>query len=127
MQLVLLLTLLGFAPTPALAADISQYTVEYSTTTAPLILQAIATKHGIDPEPFIATAQCESRFKASAVGDYGNSFGVFQIHLPSHPTVTKAQALDPWWAAEWSAQQFAAGKQKMWTCYRMLYSVSKPV
>ncbi len=121
MPLALLLTLLGFAPSPALAADISHVTVEYSTTTAPLILQAIATKHGIDPEPFIETARCESNFKASAVGDNGTSFGVFQIHLPAHPYISKEQALDPWFAAEWAAKSFADGKQKWWTCYRNLY------
>lgn len=131
MPLALLLTLLGFAPSPTLAADISQYTVEYSTTTAPLILEAIAHKHGIEPEPFIKTAECESNFipqqsKIRAKGPNGreDSWGIFQIHLPSHPTVSKTEAMDPWFAAEWAAQQFAEGNQRIWTCYRALYPKS---
>jgi len=27
----------------------------------------------------------------------------------------------PWFNIEWSAQQFAAGKKNMWSCYRKLF------
>lgn len=118
MNLILLLALLGFQPTVAEASVISQTTVEYSSTTAPLVLNAFAYRYGIDAEEFIKVAECESSLRANAVGDHGTSYGVFQIHLPAHPSVTKEQALDPWFNIEWSAQQFAAGKQKMWTCWR---------
>lgn len=118
---MLILVSFGFVPTPAQAEIIAPITVEYSTSTAPLVLNYYARKYGIDAEQFTATARCESHFRHTAVGDGGNSFGVFQIHLPSHPTIGKDQALDPWFNIEWSAQQFAAGKQKMWTCYRNLF------
>lgn len=119
MNLLLLFTLLGFTPV-AHADEIRAITVEYSTSTAPLVLNALAYKYGIDAEEFIKTAYCESHYNANAVGDHGNSYGVWQINLPSHPNISKEQALDPWWSTEWAAQQFAANKQRMWTCWRKL-------
>lgn len=115
-----MLMALGFVvPTPALAPTVPS--VQYSSSTAPLIIEAYAIHYGIPAEPLKRTLMCESKLRAGAVGDGGNSYGVAQIHLPSHPTITKEQALDPLFAIDWTAQQFAKGKQKMWSCYKTLY------
>lgn len=45
----------------------------------------IAKEEGVDPALALSVAQIESGFNPSAVGDNGNSFGLFQIHRPSHP------------------------------------------
>ena len=45
----------------------------------------IAQQEGVDPSLALAVAQQESGFNPNAVGDGGNSFGLFQIHQPSHP------------------------------------------
>lgn len=45
----------------------------------------IAQQEGVDPSLALAVAQQESGFNPSAVGDGGKSFGLFQIHQPSHP------------------------------------------
>lgn len=95
--------------------------IVYSTTTAPVIIEAYAVRYGIPAQPLIDTLQCESNFIRTASGDFGTSFGVAQIHLPAHTDISKAQALDPIWSIDWAAQQFKAGKQSMWTCYRKLY------
>ncbi len=128
MPLIALLMMLGWVPS-ASASEISQLTVEYSTTTAPLILQAIASKFEIDATAFIAVAECESHFipQQSRVplkgGPNGreNSWGIYQINLSAHPDVTRAQAMDPWFAAGWSAKKFKDGEQDMWTCSRKLF------
>lgn len=115
----LLLIFLGLSlgtPTPALAQQIAP--VVYSTTTAPDIIAAYAVKYGIPAQPLIDTLKCESNFNASAVGDSGTSFGVAQVHLPAHPEITKAEALDPLWAINWTAEEFAAGDADLWSCYR---------
>lgn len=77
----------------------------------------------------VATLKCESGFNPKAVGDKGKSFGIAQIHLPAHPTITKQQALDPMWAIDWTAQQFAKGEKgkRMWTCWRNLPDSAKRV
>lgn len=45
----------------------------------------IAKEEGVDPALALSVAQIESEFNPNAVGDNGNSFGLFQIHRPSHP------------------------------------------
>lgn len=94
--------------------------VELSLNEVEQLIIDTAIKYGINADQFLATAECESGFKTDAIGDYGNSHGVFQIHLPSHPTVTKELAHDPYFNIEWSAQKWVLNP-KIWTCYRLLY------
>lgn len=90
-----------------------------------LIIIEAAFRHEIDAKKFLATAKCEDKFQniQSTIvknGTREESYGVFQIHLPSHPSVSKEQALDPHWASEWSAKKFKKNP-RIWTCYRHLY------
>lgn len=48
------------------------------------------------------------------------SYGLSQIHLPAHPTITKEQALNPIFSLDWMTDQFAAGNENMWSCTRLL-------
>lgn len=90
---------------------------------------AYASRYGIDADRFIKTAECESHFvpQQSRIPHKGgprgreDSWGVFQINLPAHLDVSRAQAMDPWFAIEWSAKEWAAGRQDQWTCYRNLF------
>lgn len=54
--------------------------------------------------------------KGYKVGDREQSFGLVQIHIPAHPSITKEQAKDPEFALEFLAKNLAAGKAGMWTC-----------
>lgn len=63
----------------------------------------------------------ESTWKAYAVGDVGTSYGLVQIHLPAHRDITKEQALDPEFALNYIVDQFLAGRQGQWTCWRVIY------
>ena len=49
-------------------------------------------------------------------GTRENSWGIFQINLAdnAHPEVLKEQAQDPLWSAEWTANQFVAGRAWQW-------------
>ena len=51
------------------------------------------------------------------VGDREQSFGLVQIHLPAHPTVSYEEAIDPEYAIEFLARNLANGKGHWWTCY----------
>jgi len=53
-------------------------------------------------------------------GKREQSYGIAQIHLPAHPHITLEQALDPLWSIEWMAEQFAEGRENMWTCHKLL-------
>lgn len=99
----------------------------------PTSIEALATQiaeeHGIAVYPFVETMRRESmnftnkgqsRIPANGPNGKEDSWGICQIHLPSHPTITRAQALDPEWCLEWSAKQFQNGRARMWTEYRNL-------
>ena len=73
--------------------------------------------YGVDPIIPIVIVERESSYKINAVGDGGNSYGLVQIHLPSHPSITKEQALDPYFAIDFLVLNLSKGKCKMWsTC-----------
>lgn len=80
---------------------------------------AKAKEHGVDPETALAVAMCESSLNPKAIGDNGDSLGLWQINSPSWPEVTREQALDGYWATDWAMPKLKATPE-IWTCYRML-------
>ena|SRR3990167_1506164 len=90
----------------------------------PTIQQLItlyALKYNVNESIIRKVVSCESNYKENAVGDKGKSFGLVQIHLPSHPYVSKEQAFDPDFSLDFLAKNIAKGKGKMWTCWRRHY------
>lgn len=79
-----------------------------------------AVRYNIDHDRFLATAKCESSLRPTVIGDDGNSIGLFQIHLPSHPDVLMENALNPEWAIDWAAKKFKVDPT-IWVCYNKLY------
>lgn len=51
------------------------------------------------------------------VGERERSFGLVQIHLPSNPDITHAQAIDPDFAIEFLAKSISQGYASRWSCY----------
>jgi hypothetical protein len=68
-------------------------------------------------ETLIRLAHCESSLNPQAVGDNGNSHGLYQIFLKWHPDVTQAQAQDIEFATRWTASKIRQGKGDLWTCW----------
>lgn len=54
-----------------------------------------------------------------------NSWGLAQIHLDAHTSITKKQAQNPIFAIEFMAKNFSQGVKgkRMWTCWRNIYGV----
>ena len=75
----------------------------------------------------MVTIKGESQLKnvqSNCVDEYGkreDSWGLVQIHLPSHPEISKEQALQPRFAVEFMAKQFSKGKASQWSYYRKVY------
>lgn len=86
------------------------------------LIDEYSLKYEVSASVMRNVIMCESSFNPNAVGDGGNSFGLVQIHLPSWPSVSREQALDPEFAVEFLAKNLAIHNGKIWTCYRMLYS-----
>lgn len=89
--------------------------------TIPQLIARYAALYGVNREILTNVLTCESRLSASAVGDSGASYGVAQINLPSHPTISKEEALDPEFAINFAAKEFSVGHASLWSCYRILY------
>lgn len=84
------------------------------------VIHLSAVKYGVSESLMRQIIKCESGFRPDAIGDGGYSYGLVQIHLPSHPYVTSEQAKDPEFAVDFLAKNLAVNKGSMWTCYRML-------
>ena len=104
------------------------YPVIYSITgpliysTSPLIaLQRLANEYLVSEYRLIKTMTCESGLRENAIGDNGNSIGLFQIHLPSHPTITKECGLNLSCISPYAIKLFKRNPYA-WTCYRKLFS-----
>jgi len=82
-----------------------------------------AAKYGKNAEHLKKIVQCESGYdvdiQSGHMLSYGReqSFGLAQIHLPSHPTVSYEEAIDPKFAIEFLAKNY--GKVK-WSCSKMI-------
>lgn len=65
-------------------------------------IQKIAEKYDIDWKMVYAICKVESNCNSDRIGDNGGSYGAFQISLPHHPNITKEQAQNMEWSAEWT-------------------------
>ena len=88
-----------------------------------------ANKYGVSVVEMWDTIKCENpdlipELQSLIVQDgvREDSWGLAQIHLPSHPDVTKQEAQDPKFAINFMAKNFASGDKWMWTCWRNLYN-----
>lgn len=50
-------------------------------------------------------------------GDRERSFGLAQIHLPSHPTITYEQATNADFAIKFLASEISRGRGWQWSCF----------
>jgi len=80
-----------------------------------------ADKYGVSRQLMQKVVNCESSYNYKAVGDGGKSFGLSQIHNPSHPSITYKQSTNPDFALDFMASNISKGKGSMWTCYRQLH------
>ena len=79
-----------------------------------------ADKYGVSRQLMQKVVNCESSYNYKAVGDGGKSFGLSQIHKPSHPTITYEESTNPDFALDFMASNISKGKGNMWSCYKIL-------
>ncbi len=98
----------------------------YSEQQIKELVDIYSTKYGVNSTRVLETIRCESRFNnvQSAIVSKGvreDSWGIAQIHLPSHPNISKYKALDPNFAIEWTVKEFSVGHASKWSCYKKIY------
>ena len=74
-------------------------------------ISLVAKIYGVSGYQMERTIECESRFNNIQSTAYQNgaredSWGIAQIHLPSHPEVSRDEALDEEFTIEWMAKNF---------------------
>lgn len=95
-----------------------------------------AKEYNVSAQTMLAVIECESKFRIDVqsnhrytptnvppgyeVGDREQSFGLVQVHLPAHPTITKEQATNPEFAVEFLANNLQQNRGNMWTCYNQV-------
>lgn len=80
----------------------------------------VAVAYGIDTQQFAAVINCESHWNQRAIGSMGER-GLVQIYPKAWPEISSDQAYNAFFSLNWAAQQWAAGNQHIWTCYRKLF------
>lgn len=118
------------AQTPTRIVPEAPKLVQEGTLSVDELIHASAIKYGANERIMRKTLECESENLTyngqskikNKNGPNGreDSWGYAQIHLPAHKNITKKQALDPAFAINWTAKEFAAGRASQWTCYRNL-------
>ena len=104
----------------------SQLGTTYSEQQIKELVDIYSTKYGVNSIRVLETIRCESRFNnvQSAIVSKGvreDSWGIAQIHLPSHPNISKDKALNPNFAIEWTVKEFSIGHASKWSCYKKIY------
>lgn len=81
---------------------------------------------GVDPQIALGVVESESGFNCKAEGDSKRSHGCWQIFLPAHPDVTKAQAQDIIFSTNWALREMKENGCKIWsTCKSVMSKISK--
>lgn len=98
------------------------------------LAKTYSNQYGVSFEEMHETIYCESKYQnvqsnvfystdypvwGVKEGDQELSFGACQIHLPSHPNITKEQAEDPKFCIEFMAKEFAKGNAWKWACHKI--------
>ncbi|MGH7483985.1 MAG: transglycosylase SLT domain-containing protein [bacterium] len=75
---------------------IVEATADPKNATVVNAIRSVAQQLGVDPTLALATAYHESGYNATAVGDHGTSFGIFQLHQGGEfGKLSPQQAYDP--------------------------------
>jgi len=86
-------------------------------------ISLVASEYGVSSYQMKRTVECESSFRniqseiVNKKGEREDSWGICQINLPSHPEVSKEQALNIDFSLEFMASEIAAGRDGQWYGY----------
>ena len=104
--------ILTFEPETTINQLVNHYGADLSENTRREIIETIRCESGFVP-------QQSKHITKSGVRE--RSFGIVQIHLPSHPAVTEAQAMDVDYSVQFITEAFRRGQQRWWTCWRQSF------
>jgi hypothetical protein len=84
------------------------------------VIEERAAAHGVSPGYAVAIANCESNLVWDAVGDYGRSFGVYQLHdaglLPVFYAEGYTDPFNVYQSADFATAWIARHGAGAWSC-----------
>lgn len=87
-----------------------------------------AFERGINPQKAVYIAQCESGFDPNVTpGDHGTSYGLWQIHMTAHTSVTMDQATDVEWSTDWAFDRMQKEDYSPWVICSKRYAQSRVI
>lgn len=89
----------------------------------PEVLQMIADA-GFDPKMANNVIFCESGWNTRAIGDSGQSWGLWQINQPTHPT--GEIAFDPILSTEYAIELLKKNGWSPWSCWYKVRGLPVP-
>lgn len=95
-----------------------------STSTVRTYVEQEALKVGVSPKLASSIVQCESGFIPqqsqilTKTGEKEDSWGIWQIHLPDHPTMNREKAMDVKISTAYSLELIKKGEAHLWSCYK---------
>lgn len=97
----------------------------YIPTSIPEITNKFAKQYGVNPEHLAKVMKCESNGKQTARGDGNHAIGVFQFHESTFNLFEKQMGEDLdinsyYDQIKLTSWAFAHGKQKHWTCAKIV-------
>lgn len=126
-------TTLEEVPEPPDTITTQELSIQGITERSTAILKLVdkyGKQYNVSTSTMLAVMKCENRDFDPTLQSYHvkngvreDSWGLSQIHLPSHPNVSLEQATDPEFSVEFLAKHLSQGQGKMWTCYRQIYGV----
>lgn len=128
------LSITYFFPKPS-EAPIEQVAVVQVNKTPQQIVIDVATEYKVSAKLITELINLENRdwdpkrqsgikYKYSdpkrgiVAGEFEKSFGLAQIHLPDHPSITYEQATNAEFAIRFIASEISQGRGWQWSCYR---------
>lgn len=103
-------------PTKVIAepADIKEQTIDE-------LISFYSDYYNVSEDVLHSVISCESRYNPMAHNSIGeNSWGLVQINLNAHKSITVEQATDPNYAIDFLAKNISKGNGRIWTCFRKL-------
>ncbi len=101
---------------------------EYSKEDIYDIVASSSATYGYKTEDVMKLISCETggtfdtNLQSRVIQPYGRelSFGLAQIHIPSHPSITVSQAKDPYFAVEFIGKHWSDRNQMWLICTKKL-------
>jgi hypothetical protein len=130
----LLITTIIYQPLKLIAEDVipEEFISKKELTKAELLdkVYNYADSYNVSAKTMISVINCENKewdtnLQSRIINKRGQreeSYGLSQIHLPSHPSITLEEATDPDFSIKFMAEKLSQKKGNMWTCYRKLNS-----